>query len=69
MDVAPPVMEEGFLQNGVWMNMWITTPAGDRWYQMTDFKKPTNGPSDGYTGVAFTLGNLLCKSHRPVIVI
>ena len=33
--------------------MWITTPAGDRWHQMTNF---TNNPgsSSGYTGPAFT---------------
>ena len=50
----PQSWQRGFLQTGVWMNMWITTAAGDRWYQMTDFKKPDHGPRDGYTGVAFT---------------
>jgi hypothetical protein len=49
----PQWLKRGFLQSGVWMNMWITTPAGDRWYQLTDFK-PENGPRDGYTGAAFT---------------
>jgi hypothetical protein len=50
----PQSWQRGFLQTGAWMNMWITKPTGDRWYQMTDFKRPENGPSDGYTGVAFT---------------
>jgi WD40-like Beta Propeller Repeat len=50
----PQAWQRGFMQTGVWLNMWITTPTGDRWYQMTDFKKPENGPSDGYTGPAFT---------------
>ena len=30
-----------------------TTPTGDRWYQVTDFKK-SNGPSNGFVGTAFT---------------
>jgi hypothetical protein len=50
----PRSWQRGFMQTGVWLNMWITTPTGDRWYQMTDFRRPENGPSDGYTGVAFT---------------
>jgi hypothetical protein len=48
----PQSWQRGFMQTGVWLNMWIATPTGDRWYQMTDFK-PQNGPSYGYTGVAF----------------
>ncbi len=31
----PQSWQRGFLQTGVWMNMWINTPTGDRWYQMT----------------------------------
>jgi hypothetical protein len=50
----PQAWKRGFLQSGIWMNMWMTTPAGDRWYQMTNFNPPWNGPSNGYTGVAFT---------------
>jgi hypothetical protein len=49
----PQSWKRGFLGSGVWMNMWVTTPAGDRWYQMTDFNPPWNGPSQGYTGVAW----------------
>ncbi len=50
----PAQFKRGLLQSGVWLNMWITTPTGDRWYQLTDFKKPDHGPSDGYVGTAFT---------------
>ena len=50
----PKAWQRGLLQSGVWLNMWITTPTGDRWYQITDFKKSTPGPSDGFTGTAFT---------------
>ena len=49
----PQSWQRGLLQSGVWMNIWITSPSGDRWYQMTDFNK-SNGPSDGFTGTAFT---------------
>jgi Tol biopolymer transport system component len=35
------------------MNMWITTPAGDRWFQMTNFDAPGSA-SSGYTGVVWT---------------
>jgi hypothetical protein len=50
----PASWQRGLLQSGIWLNMWITTPAGDRWYQLTDFKKPVTGLSDGYVGTAFT---------------
>jgi hypothetical protein len=49
----PESWKRGFLQSGVWMNMWITTPAGDRWFQMTDFGA-LGSTSSGYTGVAWT---------------
>jgi hypothetical protein len=48
----PQSMKRGFLQSGVWMNLWITTPAGDKWYQMTNFGSGT--PGSGCTGVAFS---------------
>ncbi len=50
----PNAIKRGLLQSGVWLNMWITTPTGDRWYQITDFKKPEKGPNNGYVGTAFT---------------
>lgn len=49
----PNSWKRGLLQSGIWLNMWATTPSGDRWYQLTDFRKK-NGPGDGYVGPAFT---------------
>jgi hypothetical protein len=53
-NIMPKSWQRGLLQSGIWLNMWITTPTGDRWYQITDFKKPAKGPSDGYVGPVFT---------------
>ncbi|MGH7046885.1 MAG: TolB family protein [Stellaceae bacterium] len=50
----PTTWQRGFMNAGIWLNMWITTPSGDRWYQMTDFDPPQNGPANGYVGVSFT---------------
>ncbi len=51
--MMPDSWKRGLLQSGIWLNMWVTTPAGDRWVQITDFNKK-NGPSDGYVGTSFT---------------
>ena len=45
---------EAQLQNGLWINMWVVTPEGDRWLQLTDFKSNTSGVADGYTGPAIS---------------
>ena len=37
--MMPASWKRGLLQSGIWLNMWITTPAGDRWVQITDFNK------------------------------
>ncbi len=37
------------MQTGKWLNMWITTPRGDRWYQMTKFSSAP-GSAQGYVG-------------------
>ena len=51
----PESWQIGLLQSGVWLNIWMTTPTGDRWYQMTDYN-PTNGPANGFVGVGFING-------------
>jgi len=48
----PQGLKIGFLQSGVWLNIWAVTPDGLRWVQLTDFDVSAAG--DGYTGVAFT---------------
>lgn len=50
----PKSWQRGLLQSGIWLNMWATTPSGDRWFQLTDFKKSKQDPSDGFVGPAFT---------------
>lgn len=51
----PQSWQIGFMQSGVWLNIWMTTPRGDRWYKLTDFK-PENGPSNGFVGTGFING-------------
>lgn len=50
----PKSWQRGLLQSGIWLNIWITTPSGDRWYQLTNYKKSKKEPSDGFVGVSFT---------------
>ncbi|MBV8902433.1 MAG: PD40 domain-containing protein [Acidobacteriia bacterium] len=50
----PKSWQRGFLQSGIWLNMWATTATGDRWYQITDFKKSAPNPSGGFVGTPFT---------------
>ena len=49
--VTPQVVE-GWLQSGIWVDMYATTPDGSRWFKLQDFG-PQN-KAKGFTGVAFT---------------
>ncbi len=49
----PQSWQQGLLQSGIWLNIWATTPTGDRWYPLTDYRRE-NGPSNGFSGTAFT---------------
>ncbi|MCC6587063.1 MAG: ricin-type beta-trefoil lectin domain protein [Bryobacterales bacterium] len=49
--VSPQIVE-GWLQSGIWVDMYATTPDGSQWFKLQDFG-PQN-KADGYTGVAFT---------------
>lgn len=49
---ATPEMIEGWLQCGIWVDMYATNPDGSAWYKLQDFG-PAN-KADGFTGVAFT---------------
>ncbi len=57
---APPVLGwnrdlvEGWLECGLWTNMYAVTPDGQTWHRLTDFKSGKPGIPDGYTGPAFT---------------
>lgn len=43
---------EGWLQSGIWVDIWATAPDGSSWHKIQDFG-PAN-PANGFTGVAFT---------------
>lgn len=45
----PQSWQIGLMQTGKWLNMWLTTPRGDRWYQMTKFGSAP-GSAQGYVG-------------------
>src|SRR5262249_40975689 len=49
-------MVEGWLQSGLWVDMWATSPDGLTWFKLQDFG-PAN-PADGFSGVAFTPNGL-----------
>ena len=48
---ASPQMIQGWLQSGIWVNIFMTRPDGSEWYQLSNFGQ---GQADGFTGVAFT---------------
>ena len=48
---STPEMTEGWLQSGLWVDMWATTPDGSVWYKLQDFGKAN--PADGFTGVGW----------------
>jgi Tol biopolymer transport system component len=49
---ATPEMIEGWLQSGIWVDMYATTPDGATWVKLQDFG--SSNKADGFTGVAFT---------------
>jgi hypothetical protein len=49
---ATPDLIEGWLESGIWVDMYATTPDGSSWFKLQDFG-PAN-KADGFTGVAFT---------------
>ncbi|MBV8905736.1 MAG: PD40 domain-containing protein [Acidobacteriia bacterium] len=49
---ATPALVEGWLESGLWVNVYMTRPDGSEWYQLTNFGQSQSG--NGFTGVAFT---------------
>lgn len=39
---SPPILQVE-RNNGYWTNLWITTPDGSKWYQLTHFSPPPGG--------------------------
>lgn len=52
---ATKELVEGWLQCGIWTNIWAVSANGERWHRLTDFGPWWQGKTaDGFTGVAFT---------------
>jgi Tol biopolymer transport system component len=49
--ISTPKLIEGWIQSGLWVNIYITRPDGSEWHQLSDFGHQRG---DGFTGVAFT---------------
>ena len=49
--LVPPPVIEGWIQSGLFVNIYITRPDGSEWHQASDFG---HGAGDGFTGVALT---------------
>lgn len=45
---------EGWLQCGLWTDMWVTTPDGSTWYKLQDFGPTNPSKATGFTGPAIT---------------
>ena len=48
---STPALLEGWVQSGLWVNIYMTRPDGSEWHQLSDFGHQRG---DGFTGVAFT---------------
>jgi Tol biopolymer transport system component len=56
-DFQPPVLSTpalilGWIQSGLWVNIYMTRPDGSQWSQLSNFV--ASQPPNGFTGVAFT---------------
>ncbi len=49
---STPSMILGWLQSGLWVNIFVTRPDGSEWHQLSDFGD--GKAADGFTGVDFT---------------
>jgi Tol biopolymer transport system component len=50
--LATPALILGWLQSGIWVNIFMARPDGSEWYQLSDFG--ADQAANGFTGVAFT---------------
>jgi hypothetical protein len=49
----PQSWQIGFLQSGMWLNIWVTNVKGDKWFKITDFNTAV-APNNGFTGIAYS---------------
>ena len=50
--ISTDKMIEGWVQSGLWVNIYATRPDGSEWHRLSDFGGKQRG--DGFTGPAFT---------------
>lgn len=50
--LASPSEILGWLESGLWVNIFAVRPDGSAWYQLSNFGQ--SQPANGFTGVAFT---------------
>jgi Tol biopolymer transport system component len=50
--LSTPALVLGWIESGLWVNVYVTRPDGSQWYQLTNFGP--SQPPNGFTGVAFT---------------
>ena len=50
--LSTPALVLGWLQSGLWVDIYATRPDGSEWHQLSNFGQP--GGPNGFTGVAFT---------------
>jgi Tol biopolymer transport system component len=50
--LSTPAVVLGWLQSGLWVDIYMTRPDGSEWRQLSNFGQP--GGPNGFTGVAFT---------------
>ncbi len=50
--LSTPELIEGWIQSGLWVNIYMTRPDGSEWYRLSDFGQQQQ--ANGFTGVAFT---------------
>ena len=50
--LSTPQLILGWIESGIWCNIWMTRPDGSQWFQLSNFGQQQT--ADGFTGVAFT---------------
>jgi Tol biopolymer transport system component len=49
---STPALVLGWIESGLWVNIYMTRPDGSQWHQLSNFGP--SQPPNGFTGVAFT---------------
>ena len=49
--LSTPSIVLGWIESGLWVNIYLVRPDGSEWHQLSNFQ---NNPANGFSGVAFT---------------